>query len=237
MKNHHTKKLSRICFDFRQSLNVNQVKSMGCVMNANRPGKFDVWLSTDCVCFTVESTWRPLVHSFNLDGTLKHGNRLVTALAATFDIIHSWFLDGILRHFIGFTVMSTNKNELSSNVVKWWRERGVTPVTWTVDTFSDKKFFGDQRVPVMTDSMIEDVVEQTFWELEVNGLPLMKNAHLFLIKKISKLNTQTLKFLNSQILKWKQKQWEAPPPPLGVHPVWLTRNIIKVIIFKVTSSL
>ena len=37
--------------------------------------------------------------------------------------------------------------------------------------------------------------------------------------------------------KIKTKTIEALPPPLGVYPGWLTRNIIKVILLKVTSSL
>lgn len=106
--------------------------------------------------------WRPWVNSFNLDGSPKHSNPFVTAFATTYDIIHSWFLHGISWYFIGFTIVSMSKNELSYNVMQWWHERGVTPVTWTVNKSSEKKFFGDQHVPIMTDSMNEDVVEQTF---------------------------------------------------------------------------
>ena len=65
------------------------------------------------------------------------------------------------RYFLGFSIMSTNKNDLSANSIHWWRERGVFPVTWTVNTFDEKKFFARHRVPVMTDSMTQDAVEQS----------------------------------------------------------------------------
>ena len=66
-----------------------------------------------------------------------------------------------VRYFLGFSIMSTNKNDLSSNSIRWWRERGVVLVTWTVNTQAEKAFFARHGVPVMTDSMVEDVEEQT----------------------------------------------------------------------------
>jgi len=106
--------------------------------------------------------WRPWVNSYNLDNTPKKANApLSTALAAIYDIIHAYILHGFLWYFLGFSIMSTNKNDLSANSIRWWRERGVVPVTWTVNTQAEKSFFARHGVPVMTDSMIEDVEEQT----------------------------------------------------------------------------
>lgn len=106
--------------------------------------------------------WRPWVNSYNLDGTPRRANaRLLTAAAAAYDILHAYVLHGFLWYFLGFSIMSTNKNDLSANSIRWWRERGVFPVTWTVNTFDEKKFFARHRVPVMTDSMTQDVVEQS----------------------------------------------------------------------------
>lgn len=106
--------------------------------------------------------WRPWVNSYNLDGSPKTPNTPIsTALVAIYDIIHAYILHGFLWYFLGFSIMSTNKNDLSSNSIRWWRERGVVLVTWTVNTQAEKAFFARHGVPVMTDSMVEDVEEQT----------------------------------------------------------------------------
>jgi len=110
----------------------------------------------------VAMIWRPWVNSYNLDGTPKNPNTPIgTALAAIYDTAHDFVLHGYLWYFLGFSIMSTNKNDLSANSISWWRQRGVTPVTWTVNTQAEKTFFARHGVPVMTDSMTEDVEEQT----------------------------------------------------------------------------
>lgn len=104
--------------------------------------------------------WRPWVNSYNLDGTPKvQGAPLRTFLVSVYDVIHSYVLHGFLWYFLGFSIMSTNKNDLSANSINWWRARGIVPVTWTVNTQAEKDFFARHGVPVMTDSMVEDVQE------------------------------------------------------------------------------
>jgi len=106
--------------------------------------------------------WRPWVNSYNLDGSPKVKDAAFrTFLAMVYDVIHAYLLHGFLWYFLGFSIMSTNKNDLSANSIRWWRKRGVVPVTWTVNTQVEKDFFARHGVPVMTDSMIDDVVEST----------------------------------------------------------------------------
>jgi len=105
--------------------------------------------------------WRPWANSYTQAGEPTKSSILGTFLTATFDLILNFCLHGFLWHFLGFTIVSVNKNELSASCINWWRQRGVEPVTWTVNTFPDKAFFARHGVPVMTDSMTEDVPEQT----------------------------------------------------------------------------
>lgn len=104
--------------------------------------------------------WRPWVNSYTLDGRPKEpGAPVTTFFAAVYDVLHSYILHGFMWYFLGFSIMSTNKNDLSWNSISWWRSRGVVPVTWTVNTQAEKEFFARHGVPVMTDSMVEDVEE------------------------------------------------------------------------------
>jgi len=104
--------------------------------------------------------WRPWVKSYNIDGT-PTGTPVYTTLCAIYDIFHGFILHGFLWYYLGFSIMSTNKNDLSANSITWWRDRGVVPVTWTVNTHAEKAFFARHGVPVMTDSMTENVEEQS----------------------------------------------------------------------------
>ncbi|XP_064415217.1 glycerophosphodiester phosphodiesterase 1 isoform X2 [Latimeria chalumnae] len=73
------------------------------------------------------------------------------------DIILDWTLHTILWDFCGISAFLMQKNYISPDYIRYWAERGVEVVAWTVNTSPEKNYYESVlHCNYITDSLLED---------------------------------------------------------------------------------
>ncbi|KFP71175.1 Glycerophosphodiester phosphodiesterase 1, partial [Acanthisitta chloris] len=73
------------------------------------------------------------------------------------DVILDWSLHSFLWRLCGISAFLIEKNFVSQDYVRYWSERGIQVVPWTVNTFAEKNYYESVlECSYITDSLVED---------------------------------------------------------------------------------
>ncbi|KAA0712356.1 Glycerophosphodiester phosphodiesterase 1 [Triplophysa tibetana] len=102
-------------------------------------------------------THRPWSLSQLGDGTPRFSSLWKHHWMQALDVLLDWAHHHLLWNLCGVSAFLVQKNFISQDYVKYWTDRGVEVVAWTVNTAVEKQYYEQLlKINYITDSLVED---------------------------------------------------------------------------------
>ncbi|XP_049999205.1 glycerophosphodiester phosphodiesterase 1 isoform X1 [Alexandromys fortis] len=102
-------------------------------------------------------THRPWSLSHTGDGKPRYSAFWKQSIFVVLDILLDWSMHNVLWYLCGISAFLMQKDFVSPDYLKKWSAKGIQVVSWTVNTFDEKKYYESHLgSSYITDSMLED---------------------------------------------------------------------------------
>jgi len=100
--------------------------------------------------------WRHSYCSRTISGVQRYG-MVWTVVYDLFDKLAEWFVHSRFVNMLGVGALSLQKNHMSQNYVKFFRDNDFELLSWTVNHPLEKQYFREVlRLPIITDSVLDN---------------------------------------------------------------------------------